>query len=319
MKDTTEKKVLIVGGVAYDHIMTYDKPFNNALSMNPGEHLSVSFTAATKRFNFGGCGGNIAYTLKLLEIDGYIFSSAGRDFDEYKKWLEFNGIDTSGLRIDENVFCASCYILTDVGQSQITMFYPGAQGSFINDLNIHDLNLSEFGFAIVAPDHPKRMPILGRQLMEGGIPYLFDPSQQIASIEAKELYELTKGARLLIVNQYEAGVISERIGISREELMDLVPSYVETHGEKGCLIREGGVTEHVSAIIPKQALDPTGCGDAFRSGVLMGLIRGYDLKKSCKIGALAATYNIEYYGTQNHKFGLQEFEKRYEESFGEKL
>jgi adenosine kinase len=314
------KKVLIVGGIAYDHIMTYGQPFGNALTANARDYFSVSFTADTKQIHLGGCGGNIAYTLKLLGKDGLIFSTAGgKDYTEYKNWLLSNDMDISGITLDENVFTACCYIMTDTKQSQITFFYPGAQASFIEELDINTLNLEEYGWAIVAPDHPRRMPILGKQLAEKGIPYLFDPSQQIASIESQELFNLTKNAELLIVNEYEAGLIAQRIGITRDELINMVPNYVETHGERGCMFKQGEDAGYIMAIKPDVVNDPTGCGDAFRSGVLMGLIEGFSLKKCCQIGALAATYNVECYGTQNHRFTLDQFAQRYKENFGEEL
>lgn len=320
MKPTKGKRILIVGGIAYDHIMTYGQSFGNALTNGARDYISISFTADTKRIHLGGCGGNIAYTLKLLGKDGLIFSSAGgKDYAEYKNWLLSNGMDISGLKVDENVFTACCYIMTDTNQSQITFFYPGAQASFIEDLDINNLDLEEFGWAIVAPDHPKRMPILGKQLIEKGIPYLFDPSQQIASIDAEDLKILTKGARLMIVNEYEAELVSKRIGITRDELINLMPNYVETHGERGCMFKEGEEVGYIRAIKPEAVNDPTGCGDAFRSGVLMGLIEGFNLKKSCQIGALAATYNVECFGTQNHRFTLEQFAERYKENFGEEL
>ena len=202
-------------------------------------------------------------------------------------------------------------IITDTNQSQITIWYPGAQSSFTNDLSLKEIDLSEVGWAIVAPDNPERMGILGRELIKTGIPYLFDPSQQIASMKNEDMFTMIKGAKILIVNEYESDLICRKIGVKRDELISMVPNYIETHGEKGCMYKmESGEVGYATALKPKEALDPTGCGDAFRSGVLSALIDGKDLKEAVYVRSKAAVYNVECRGTQNHRFSKEEFEER---------
>ncbi|MFA5829708.1 MAG: carbohydrate kinase family protein [Candidatus Gracilibacteria bacterium] len=314
-----KQKILVAGSLAYDHVMEYDGYFKDMLLPQKLDSLSVTFTSNSKKVHYGGTGGNIAYTLKLLGCDPLLVGVAGKDFDEYKKWLEDNGIDASSIVTNKEFYTASAYILTDKSLNQITMFQIGAMGSAPHAIQIKDYADRAITWAIIAPDDAARMVRLSQECSEHKIKYIFDPAQQIGSLSPAQLLTAIGGAELLIANDYEAELLAKKLGITREKLSTMTPCYIETHGDRGASVRDYDGNYFVHAVKASNIVDPTGCGDAFRAGVLAGMEMNYGLEKSCKIGALAATYNLENHGTQGHKFTWQEFKKRYEENFGEEL
>lgn len=311
-----QKRVLVVGSLAYDQLMIYDGLFQEVLLSEKIESLSVTFTTAEKKVFFGGCGGNIVYTLRLLNESPLLFGVAGKDFQEYENWLKKNTIDTSGIIINKDVFTASASILTDQAHHQITIFTIGAMGTSQHDLSLRDVTRDDIVWAIIAPDDPIRMISLAKECSEFKIPYIFDPGQQIGSLTPEQLKMGIETANVLIVNDYEASLLAKKLGILKEKLPTLVPNYIETHGAEG----SSGYTPEgnffVRSVKPSQLVDPTGCGDAYRAGVLAGLTDGLTLEKACQMGALAATYNLEKQGTQGHTFTKEEFQNRLKEYFG---
>ena len=331
-------KILVAGSLAYDHIMRYQGLFEEMILPNMLDALSVTFTTPTQQIYFGGCGGNIAYTLKLLGGHPLLLGLAGKDFDNYGHWLTKNKIDGKGIKILENIYTASAFILTDQKQHQITIFQEGAMQAQPDALSVTDFKEETIALAIIAPDDARRMVRLAQECFQHGIPYIFDPAQQIGNLSSEDLRTSIQNAAILVVNEYESELLMKKLKMSHYELTALTRIYIETQGEKGCFVqttpdrtsRPGNLlldhlqsneaqTFRISAVKPKTIVDPTGCGDAFRAGVLFGLAGGFDLKKSCKIGSLAATYNLEQEGTQNHAFTGDEFQQRFEANFGEKL
>jgi adenosine kinase len=309
-------KILVVGSLAYDHVMQYDGRIKDV--MIPGNY-NMAFTASSRAIFYGGCSGNISYSLRLLGEKPIIMTVVGSDFNDYRKWLKKKHIDVSAIFESERHLTASAFIITDKDQNQITFFDPGAMNAVVTDQHIGNIKYNDIAWAIIAPDVPQRMVQLAEECKNLDIPYIFDPAQQIEVFRKKRLLTAIENASILIVNEYESELLSKKLGILKEELSSMVPTYIETHGERGCSIKTSKGTERVNAVVPKHIIDPTGCGDAFRSGVLMGLRKGYPIKKACEIGALVATYSIEQFGTQAHSFSKEEFAKRYEKSFGEPL
>lgn len=310
-------KILVAGSMAYDHVMTYDGLFKNAILPEKIDHLSVAFTASKKAIHFGGCAGNIAYTLKLFGQQPVVLGAVGSDFDSYEKWMKQCGIDTSALFHHPEELTASATIITDQEQNQITIFHGGAMSFAPQVLSLRDHQYDGIGLAIIAPDAPQRMVRLARECKELKVPYIFDPSQQLTSMNSEDLREALTGATILIGNEYEVELICKMLGLPKENLPSLVPTFIETFGAKGSSIVSPEGMFFVKSVQPGQVVDPTGCGDAFRAGVLAGLQLQLGIEKACQIGALAATYSLENAGTQSHRFTLDEFKLRMENHFGE--
>lgn len=313
---TGKNKILVVGSLAYDHVMQYDGYFKNA--MIPG-HYNLVVTASNRAVFYGGCSGNIAYSLKLLNENPVIMTVAGSDFGEYKDWLTKKGIDTSAVFESDRHLTASAFIVTDKLENQIVIFDPGAMNSTIPNQTLRNINFDEIAWAIIAPDEPERMYKLAKECKELDIPFIFDPAQQLPMIDDQKLAEIVQLAEILIVNKYESDLLINKLGINKDRLAQMVPIYVETRGAEGCSINAKGEVHIINAVRPMQMLDPTGCGDAFRAGVLMGLRNNIGIVESAKIGSLMATYSIENFGTQAHSFTMEEFKQRYFESFGAPL
>jgi len=327
------KKILVSGSWAYDYLMQYDGILQNTILTEKLDHLSAGFTVFKKSIHFGGCAGNIAYNLKLFGNDPLVVGLIGSDFGNYADWLKKNGIDDSTLTLLPNTFTASAYILTDREQNQIQIFHGGAMLAEPESVSMKNYDSIDVDWVIISPDDARRMPRLARECKELGFKYIFDPSQQISNIDEKFLREAVEGAEILIVNEYEADLLTKRLSVSREGLTEMVPTFIETRGEKGSLVvsrggknrflsrdknvRSEGETFFIPAVRPVKIVEPTGCGDAYRAGLLYGLSQGFGIEKSCQIGALTATYVIETPGTQDHSFTLREFKKRFEENFGE--
>jgi len=304
---SAKKKILVVGSIAYDHVMQFEGHFSEVIMPN---NYNIALTAADRHVYMGGCGGNICYNLKLLGEKPMLFTTVGTDFKDYRGWLEQLDIDIDGIFECEKSLTASAFIVTDNDQNQMTFFDPGAMHKCGMSESIDKLDKSDISWAIISPDKPSRMITIASECKEAGIPYIFDPGQQIGVFEKEDLLIAIKSARVLILNQYEQKLMVKKLGISGAKLSKMVPFYIETHGEKGCSIITKDRTYEVDAVKPKQLADPTGCGDAFRAGLLCGLNNGKSIKDACKMGALAATYSIEEFGTQLHSFTKDEFEER---------
>ena len=261
--------------------------------------------------NFGGTAGNIAYNLALLGEKPSIFSSAGSDFESYKKWLEDYGVDVSNVNIFKNEKTAFANIITDQADNQLTAFYPGAMAQdHINEFNEGDL-------AIIAPGNVKEMQRLPQKLRDKNIPFIFDPGQQIPTLSADDIRNGIKGSKVFISNDYELSLIMKKTNWNEKQILDNTEILITTLGEKGSLIKTKEQNYEIPSAKPKNTSDPTGAGDAYRSGLIKGLIEKWPLDVAGRFAGVVSCYTVEKYGTQTHKFDFQEVIKRYKENFGD--
>jgi adenosine kinase len=302
------QKVAITGSVAYDHLMSFDGKFSDVILPEQLSNLSVSFYAQGHEVFFGGCAPNIAFTLKMLGGEPAILGVAGNDFAHYDEWLKEHGIDTDGIFVDELNPTASANILSDNSGSQITSFSPGAMASYDGELSLK--NESEICYGIVAPQMPSRMLDMARYFSELGVEFIFDPGQAMSSLKTEDCELLLEQSSGLIVNEYEAEMMSEKVGLSMEEISKDLGFAIKTTGENGCELIILGESTILPALKDLEVEDPTGCGDAFRAGLLYSLMQGESLSEACLKGNVAASFVVEKEGTQKHQFSMEEFNNR---------
>lgn len=307
--------IIVTGSVAYDYLMSFPGRFRDHILPDQLHKVSLSFLVDSMRKQRGGCAANIAYSLALLGESPTVMATVGQDFGEYRAWLEGEGIDTSATVEMPDEFTSSFFVNTDVENNQIASFYLGAMGR-AGELSFYDLDYRAIEIAIVAPNAPAAMIRYPRECRELGVPYIYDPSQQIIRLSGDELIDGTRGARLLIVNDYEFGMMHNKTGLSEQELLGLPEATIITRGEAGSTVYDGNLVLHIPAVPPEPLAEPTGVGDAYRAGVIKGLLRGCSWETTGRIAALAATYVLEQYGTQNHRYSLAEFVARYRRVFG---
>jgi len=307
--------IIVTGSLAFDYLMTFPGRFREHILADSINVLSVSFLVDSMRKQRGGCASNIAYNLALLGERPTIMATAGQDFCDYRAWLEEHGVDTSGIVEIRDEFTASFFVSTDQDNNQIASFYTGAM-SKAHTLSFRRLNPQDISLVIISPNDPQAMINYARECKELGIPYIYDPSQQIIRLSGEELTEGTRGSRMLIVNEYEFEMMKKKTGLSESRLRDLTEAVIVTQGERGSVIMAGDEIISIPAVRPAKAAEPTGVGDAYRAGVIKGLVRGLRWEVTGRLGSLAATYALECYGTQNHAYTLAEFVARYVAEFG---
>jgi adenosine kinase len=322
--------IVVTGSIAYDYIMSFPGYFKEHILPERIESLSVSFLVDSMHKRRGGCAPNIAYSLALLGERPRVMGTVGQDFAEYRAWLEEQGIDTSMIKEIEGEFTASYFVSTDRENNQIASFYTGAMAQ-AHTLSFKDQNYSTIDMAIVSPNDPQAMVQYARECQELGVPYIYDPSQQIVRLSGEELREGVRRARMLILNDYEYEMFRRKTGLSEAEILTLTKTIVVTKGERGstviCLdcepedlvgLPDASVLKviDVPAVPPRRVSDPTGVGDAYRAGVIKGLVRGYSWETIGRLASLASTYVIEAHGPQSHRYTLSEFGARYREHFG---
>lgn len=307
-------KPLITGSIAFDYLMSFPGKFSEHLLADQLQNISVSFLVDKLNRRRGGCAGNIAYTLALLEEKPVLVGAVGSDFSDYGEALAATGVDLSGVLTREDVFTASFFCNTDSDNNQIASFYTGAM-QFAREISLADLNVKE-GLAIISPNDPEAMSRHAEECRALNIPFVYDPSQQIARLDGKALVESAKGAKILIVNEYELAMFKKKTGLDDAGLKTLAEIVIVTLGEKGAEIRLPDRDVRIPVAPPEQILDPTGVGDAFRAGLMKGLASGLSWETAGRIGSLAATYVLETDGPQSHAYALGEFVSRYEEVFG---
>jgi adenosine kinase len=278
------------------------------------ECLSLSFLVESMVRQPGGIGPNIAYTLALFGERPRLFAAAGEDFAEYKELLESRGVDTSGIKLFEGEFTASFFANTDLANSQIASFYPGAM-AHAADMSLDELPGKRPDLVLISPNDPQAMVRYVRECKQSGIPYIYDPSQQIPRLSDEEIKEGLDGSLALFVNKYELGMIKKRIGYSDQEIRNCSQFSVVTLGEEGSIIYWREKELEIPIVAPNQITDPTGVGDAFRGGFLSGYARGWDLETCGRMGAVAAAFCLEQEGPQGHSFSPIEFVSRYRQHF----
>ncbi len=307
--------IVITGSIAFDYLMSFPGDFLEHIKPDKLNKLSLSFLVDEMRKQYGGCAPNIAFTLALLGERPVVLGTAGQDFGDYRAWLEAHGVDTSGVRVIPDVFTASFFVSTDLQQNQIASFYTGAM-AFARELSFHTLE-TPVDITIISPNDPLAMQKYPAECKALGIPYIYDPSQQIVRLDGAALREGVEGADILIVNDYEYELLKDRTGMGDGDICAAVTrAVIITRGEQGSVIWAGGDEMTVPVVPPQQALDPTGVGDAYRAGLIKGLALGLPWRICGQIGALAATYVLETHGPQAHTYTLAAFGERYKAVFG---
>lgn len=311
--------IVITGSIAFDYLMRFPGNFLDHVKPDRLQKLSLSFLVDDMVKQRGGCAPNIAYSLALLGERPVVMATAGQDFGEYRSWLEEQGVDTSAVKVVPEVFTASFLVTTDQELNQIASFYTGAM-AYARTLSFRDLTMP-VDLTIVSPNDPEAMDKYPRECRALGIPYIYDPSQQIVRSSPESLRDGLVGADILVVNDYEYELLKDRIGMSDADIRRSVNrAVIVTLGADGALIWAGTNREEriaVPAVPPREIKDPTGVGDAFRAGLIKGLALGLPWASCGRIGSLAATYVLETMGPQTHRYTLDEFAARYESVFGE--
>jgi adenosine kinase len=304
---------LICGSLAYDTVMVFEGRFREHILADRLHMLNVSFLVPEMRRNFGGCAGNMAYNLKLLGGDGLIMATVGHDFAPYVRWLEQHDIALQGVRQLDSEFTAQAYITTDLDDNQITAFHPGAMNhAHLN--RVSDVTGIKLG--VVAPDGRQAMIEHAAQFSAAGIPFLFDPGQGLPMFDGEALRAFIAQATWVAVNDYEASLLAERTGWTHEEIAGRVEALIITRGGEGSWIYAGGARHEIPPARPARIADPTGCGDAYRAGLLFGLQTQRDWPATGRIASLAGAIKIEHHGTQQHSYDWASFAARFRDNFG---
>jgi len=308
--------VLICGSFAYDTIMVFHDKFKNHILPDKVHMLNVSFLVPAMRREFGGCAGNIAYNLNLLCDDALPMGTVGSDFTPYANWMDQCGVSQEYLTTLKDNYTGQAFITTDEDDNQITAFHPGAMGeSHINKVPAD----SGIKLGIVSPDGRQGMIEHAEQFVAANIPFIFDPGQGLPMFDGDDLKRFIEQATWMTVNDYESQLVQERTGLSEAEIASQVDAYIVTRGGEGSVIYVDGEIIDIPNIEVSVLKDPTGCGDAYRAGLLYGLLKGLDWQTTGRIASLMGGIKIEYEGTQNHHPTRAKIEERYLESFGSEL
>ena len=304
---------LICGSFAYDTIMVFPDQFKNHILPDKVHILNVSFQVPEMRREFGGCAGNIAYSLKLLGGAPLPMGTVGKDFEPYAEWMDRHGIDRRYIKVCGDTYTAQAFITTDRDDNQITAFHPGAMNRS-HEVRVGEADGAKLG--IVSPDGREGMIQHARQFAEAGIPFIFDPGQGMPLFDGKDLMDFVQQATWITLNDYEAELMQERTEKSLTQLAGYVQGLIVTLGARGSAVYTDGRVIEIPVVPVTEVTDPTGCGDAYRAGLLYGLARGMDWETTCRIAALIGAIKIAHHGTQNHRFTPNEFAIRFRDSFG---
>jgi adenosine kinase len=300
--------------MAFDTIMVFEDKFKNHILPEQTHMINVSFLAPKMQRFQGGCAGNIAYNLKMLGGDPRIMAAVGVDFGAYADWLDAEGISREYITTIDEQFTAQAFVTTDMDNNQITAFHPGAMNfAHVNQVN----DAVGVELAMVSPDGRDAMLQHALQLSESSIPFFFDPGQALPLFNGEEFLTFFDQATFAIANDYEAQLIADRTGLSIEELAAKVDAFIVTKGGEGSVIYAGSETIEIPTAPIGQIQDPTGCGDAYRAGILFGLSHKLDWESCGKIGALCGAIKVEHAGTQSHRFDIEQFSSRYVQAFEE--
>lgn len=305
--------IVLTGSVAFDYLMKFPGYFRDHILPDKLDHISLSFLVESMTHLRGGTAPNIAYTLALLGGRPRIMATVGEDFSEYRAWLESQGVDTQAMKVIPGVSTASFFCNTDRSNAQIASFYPGAM-AYAADLSFKDL-AERPDLVMISPNDPVAMTQYAAECCSLGIPYLYDPSQQLARLSTQDVRQGIEDAHALFVNDYEFGLIENMTGMTLQEVLGHVHFLVITCGEQGAQIYVEGQTFSIPIVPASEVVDPTGVGDAFRGGFLTGYSRGWDWTLCGQMGALAATYCLERSGPQGHSYTPVEFVTRFRQYF----
>jgi adenosine kinase len=304
---------LICGSIAYDTIMVFPDRFRNHILPEQIHILNVAFLVPEMRREFGGCAGNIAYNMLMLGGRPLIMAAVGDDYQPYAYRLERLKLPATHVRQVKGTFTAQAFITTDLDDNQITAFHPGAMNH--SHLN-HIADARDVSLGIVAPDGREGMLNHAREFQEAGIPFVFDPGQGIPMFSGEELLEFVRLADYVAVNDYEGRLLQEKTGKSIDELARMVKALIITQGAEGSVIFAQGQATPIASVKPEAVLDPTGCGDAYRAGLLYGISQGYDWQTTGQLASLLGAIKIASRGGQNHLVTRDEIGARYRDAFG---
>ncbi len=311
--------VLLTGSIAYDYIMFFPGYFKDHILPDKIQQLSVSFLVDSMKKQRGGIATNIAYNLALLGERPRIMATVGEDFGEYRRWLDAQNIDTSAIVEIPGEFTASFFVSTDKSQNQIASFYTGAM-AYARQLSFKDHAGPGARLAVISPNDPGAMGQYVTECKALGLDYIYDPSQQIIRLSGDELKEGVRGSHMLIVNDYEFEMLKNKTGWSDADVVAATNVVIVTRGADGSTItlrERPNEPITIPIVTPRRVADPTGVGDAYRAGVIKGMLHGLDWETTGRMGSLAATYVLEEYGTQNHQYTLDEFISRFGQEFGD--
>ncbi len=308
--------ILITGSVAYDYLMTFPGHFKEHLLAEHLEKISLSFLVESLVRRRGGIAPNIAYTLALLGGRPRVLATVGEDFADYRAFLEEHGVDTVNVQVVPGTYTASFFATTDRSNAQVASFYPGAM-AHAGELSLHEVQGGRPDMVIISPNEPAAMQRYIDECKTLGIPYLYDPSQQIIRFDGEVLRTGVESASALFVNEYEFELIKDKTKMSTEDILSHLEYMVVTLGPKGAQVYVEGGEQLIEAFPTDKIVDPTGGGDAFRGGFLTGYRLGLDWETCARIGSLAATYCLENEGPQAHHFTPQQFLARYEEFYSD--
>lgn len=307
---------LICGSVAYDTVMVFDGKFRDHILPDRIHVLNVSFLVPALRRSFGGCAGNIAYNLKLLGGQGRIMATVGHDFGPYEAWLRDNDIALDHVLKLPDEYTAQAYITTDLDSNQITAFHPGAMNNCHRNKVPTNAGIT---LGLIGPEGRDGMIQHAEQFAAAGIPFLFDPGQGMPMFDGNDLKAFIDKATWVAVNDYEGSLLSERTGWSFDEIAKRVKALIVTRGGEGSRIWADGERHDIPTAKAATIADPTGCGDAYRAGLIYGMQQKLDWATTGRIASLMGAIKIEQHGPQNHKFTRAEFEARFTESFGRRI
>ena len=307
---------LICGSLAYDTIMVFQDQFKNHILPDKMHILNVAFLVPRMRKEFGGCAGNIAYNLRLLGEDPIPMAAVGQDFAPYREHFEKLGITMDFVREIPELYTAQAFVTTDLDNNQITAFHPGAMVRS-TDLSVNDVKGVKFG--IIAPDTRDAMLRHAREFADAKIPFIFDPGQAMPLFDGAEFRAFIEQADYVTVNDYESNLLQQRTGWSERDIAGKVKAYIVTRGPRGSLMHTKNGTLEIPPAAERRITDPTGCGDAYRAGLIFGFMRDMDLSTVGRIASLMGALKIEHPGTQNQRFDYDEFAEQFRQQFGYSL
>jgi adenosine kinase len=310
------RAALICGSVAYDTILVFPDRFQAHLLPDKLHALNVAFLVPEMRREFGGCAANIAYGLHLLGDRGFPMATAGADFGPYRARMLAQGIPLDYIQVVDEAFTAQAFITTDLDDNQITAFHPGAM-QYAHRNAVADAAASHIGVGVVAPDGRQAMIEHAAQFAAAGIPFIFDPGQGLPMFGPEELGVFIDQATWIAVNDYEWSLLQQKTGLAAAQIVARVEGLIITQGGQGSTIHTRERTLAIPAVKPTAVVDPTGCGDAYRAGLIHGLLHGLDWETTGRIASLMGSIKIASRGPQNHELTRAEFDRRYHDHFSQ--
>ncbi len=305
--------VLICGSLAYDILMRFEGRFKEHILPEKLDTLNVSFLAGHMRREFGGCAGNIAYNLGLLGVDAYPMATVGDDFRDYADWMDAQGVQRSRVKEVDATYTAQAFITTDRDDRQITIFHPGA----MNRCHEQEVDAAGVRLGLISPEGRTGMIEHARQMAEAGIPFLFDPGQGMPMFQKEDFLKFLEQATWAAFNEYEAEMMRDKVGLDPAQLAERLEAVLVTHGAKGSRIyRAGRPVLEIPAVPVLRDVDPTGCGDAYRAGLLYGILNEMDWETNGRLGALMGACKVQHQGAQNHTLTRDQIFEDFAEAFG---